>query len=64
MWFRKKTWFLTIEKIKCKLILRRIIYVFFKQIFISIDVVCQLGQFEPQSVLILNYKNQLTAVHV
>jgi hypothetical protein len=64
MRFRKKTWFLTIEKIKCKLILRRRIYVFFKQIFISIAVECQLGQCEPQSVLILNYKNQLTAVHV
>lgn len=42
--FGKKTWNLTIDKIKC--------------------VECQVGEREPRSVLLLDYKGQLTRVHV
>ncbi|CAF0979462.1 unnamed protein product [Adineta ricciae] len=42
--YRKKTWYLVIDKITC--------------------VDCPVGEVGPRSVLILNYKNQYTSVHV
>jgi hypothetical protein len=60
--FRKKTWFLKIEQIKCKLISVKKIFLNSNIYFIGVD--CPMGDSGPRSVLTLSYKGQYTSVHV
>jgi hypothetical protein len=62
MSFRKKTWSLTIEQIKCKFILRTKNVNDSISMYIGVD--CPVDDIGPRSVLILCYKGQYTSVHV